>query len=79
MGRPPLLHGLPTWPEATARVQVTRNRRGGARRRALVEVHGAPLDPAEVTVLDGLTVTSLNRTVLDLARTLPVGASRGRR
>ena len=66
-----LLHGLPTWTEATARVHVTRNRRGGARRRALVEVHGAPLDAVDLTLIAGLKVTSLNRTVLDLARTLP--------
>ena len=66
-----LLHGLPTWTEATARVHVTRNRRGGARRRALVEVHGAPLHTVDLTLIAGLKVTSLNRTVLDLARTLP--------
>jgi hypothetical protein len=70
-GSAALLHGLPTWPEATSRVHVTRNRRGGARRRTLVEVHGAPLDRAEVRLVDGIQVTSLNRTVLDLARTLP--------
>jgi hypothetical protein len=70
-GSAAVLHGLPTWTEATARVHVTRNRHGGARRRALVEVHGAPLDAADLTLIDGLTVTSLNRTVLDLARTLP--------
>ena len=66
-----LLHGLPTWTEATSRVHITRNRRGGARRRALVEVHGAPLDPTELTLIDGMQVTSLCRTVLDLGRTLP--------
>jgi hypothetical protein len=70
-GSAALLHGLPTWTEATARVHVTRNRHGGARRRALVEVHGAPLDAADLTVIHGVTVTSLTRTVLDLARTLP--------
>jgi len=66
-----LLHGLPTWPEAISRVHVTRNRRGGARRRTLVEVHGAPLAPADLTVIDGQPVTSLSRTVIDLCRTLP--------
>ena len=70
-GSAALLHGLPTWTEATARVHITRSRRGGARRRALVEVHGAPFDAADLTLVDGLKVTSLNRTVLDLARTLP--------
>ncbi len=52
-------------------MHITRNRRGGARRRALVEVHGAPLDPTELTLIDEVLVTSLSRTVLDLARTLP--------
>ena len=43
-GSAALLHRLPTWPEAaTERVHVTRDRRGGSRRRSLVEVHGAPL------------------------------------
>jgi hypothetical protein len=70
-GSAALLHGLPTWPEATARVHVTRDRRTGARRRSVVEVHSAPLDPADISVVDGLAVTSLTRTVLDLARTLP--------
>ena len=70
-GSAALLHRLPTWPDATDRVHVTRDRRGGSRRRSLVEVHGAPLDAADVAVIDGLAVTSLSRTVLDLARTLP--------
>jgi hypothetical protein len=70
-GSAALLHGLPTWAGATSRVHVTRNRRGGARRRALVEVHGAPLQGTDLACIDGISVTSLNRTVLDLARTLP--------
>ena len=71
-GSAALLHGLPTWRTATDRVHVTRDRRGGARRRSLVEVHGAPLPDTDVTVIDSLAVTSLSRTVLDLARTLPM-------
>jgi hypothetical protein len=70
-GSAALLHGLPTWPEATGRVHVTRNRRTGARRRSVVEVHSAPLDAVDIRAIDGLAVTSLSRTVLDLARTLP--------
>lgn len=35
-------------------------------------VHGAPLDISDVTVIDGLAMTSVARTVLDLARTLPM-------
>jgi hypothetical protein len=34
-------------------------------------VHTAGLDPDEVVLIAGLKVTSLARTVIDLARTLP--------
>lgn len=51
------------------RVHVTRDRSNGARRRSLVEVHGAPVARTEVVDLGGVAVTSLSRTVLDLART----------
>ena len=70
-GSEALLHHLPNWPTATDRVHVTRDRRGGSRRRSLVQVHGAPLASTDVVVIDGVAVTSLCRTVLDLARTLP--------
>jgi len=68
-GSAAVLHGLPFWPEAVERVHVTRNRSTGARRRSLVEVHGAALSPDALTVIDGVTTTSLTRTVLDLGRT----------
>jgi hypothetical protein len=71
-GSAAVLHGLPVWPEAVSRVHVTRNRQGNGTRRSIVQVHGAPLDPREVTMIDGVSVTSLTRTVLDLARTLPM-------
>ncbi|HYH32013.1 MAG TPA: type IV toxin-antitoxin system AbiEi family antitoxin domain-containing protein [Pseudonocardia sp.] len=66
-----VLHGLPIWAIRLDRVHVTRPLRGGGRRGALVHVHPAPLDPDEVVVIAGLRVTSLARTVADLARTLP--------
>jgi len=71
-GSAAVLHGLPVWPEALARVHVTRNRQGNGTRRSIVQVHGTPLDPREVTTIDGVPVSSLTRTVLDLARTLPM-------
>jgi hypothetical protein len=71
-GSAAVLHGLPVWPEAVERVHVTRNRQGNGTRRRLVQVHGTPLDPREVTTIDGVPVSSLTRTVLDLARTLPM-------
>ena len=69
-GSAAVIHGLPVWPEAVARVHVTRNRRGSGIKRSVVQVHGAPLLPGEIVFIDNLPVTSLPRTVLDLARTL---------
>jgi hypothetical protein len=66
-----VLHGLRIWGVPVGRVHVTRRRAGGGRRGALVHVHVAALDPAEITMLAGLPVTSLARTVADLARMLP--------
>jgi hypothetical protein len=66
-----VLHDLPMFPSALQRVHVTRNRRGGGNRRSIVHVHGSPLTEAEIVLLDGIPVTSLARTVADLARTLP--------
>jgi hypothetical protein len=71
-GSAAVLHGLPVWSEAVARVHVTRNRRGKGIKRSVVQVHGAPLQPAEIVLIDSIPVTSLARTVLDLARTLPM-------
>jgi hypothetical protein len=67
-----VLHGLPTWTSAIDRVHVTRDRSGGGRRRSIVHVNGAPLRPQDLAVIDGVPVTSLIRTVLDLARSLPM-------
>jgi hypothetical protein len=66
-----VLHGLRVWAVPLDRVHVTRARRNGGRCRALVHVHTAPLDPEETAVIDGVPVTSLARTVADLARSLP--------
>jgi len=66
-----VLHGLPTWGLRLDRVHVTRARRSGGRAGRQVHVHTAPLDPEEVDLVDGIPVTSVARTVVDLARTLP--------
>jgi hypothetical protein len=71
-GSAAVLHGLPVWSTAVDRVHVTRNRRGSGARRAVVHVHGAPLAASEIILIDGMPVTSLARTMLDLARTLPM-------
>lgn len=46
----------------------------GRRRRAAVQVHTAALPAGHVRVRDGIPVTSVARTVVDLARTLPFRA-----
>jgi hypothetical protein len=67
-----VMHGLPVWPSAVSQVHVTRNRPGGGKIRTHVRVHGARLPIQDVTTIDGVAVTSLSRTVLDLCRTLPI-------
>ena len=61
-----VMHGLPIWPADLARVHLTRNRSGGSAVRRWVHVHGLPIEPAEIVLIDGIAVTSLARTVLDI-------------
>jgi hypothetical protein len=64
-----VLHGLRIW---GARIdRVPRRRRTGGRCGPKVHVHTAALDPSEIVIIAGLPVTSLARTVADLARMLP--------
>jgi predicted transcriptional regulator of viral defense system len=72
-GSAAVLHGLPVFPGAVRQVHVTRDRNGGGVRRAAVQVHGSRLRADDVSALNGIAVTSLARTVGDLARTLPFG------
>ncbi|OZF51390.1 hypothetical protein CH291_07495 [Rhodococcus sp. 14-1411-2a] len=65
-----LLHELPLPTGGFDKVHVTRRRRGGGRANAAVIVHCAPWVPS--TTVDGIPVTSLARTVVDLARTEPL-------
>lgn len=62
-----VVHGLPTWSEQLGRVHLTRDRPGGGKRRHNLQVHGLPLAESEVVTVDGMRVTSLARTVLDLS------------
>ncbi|MGC0271969.1 hypothetical protein ACO0LV_03105 [Pseudactinotalea sp. Z1739] len=64
-----LLHGCPLWrtPERVHLIQPTRH---GARRASDVLRHTVDLEPSDVTTINGLAVTTLQRTVLDCARTL---------
>jgi hypothetical protein len=67
-----VLHGLPAWQSAMDRVHLTRNRSSGGNRRSVVQVHTAALAHDHITTIDGIPVTSLARTVLDLCRTVPI-------
>ena len=69
-GSAAVLHGIPSWLGAGDRVHVTRSRPCGGQRRRLVHLTTAPIPPSEITVIDGVRVTSLARTVLDLGRTI---------
>ncbi|MCW0216434.1 MAG: hypothetical protein OJJ54_24050 [Pseudonocardia sp.] len=64
-----VLHGLDVWDVPLDRVHVTRVGSGGRISRRL-HVHVAPLDADEIVVVDGVAVTSLARTVTDVARTV---------
>lgn len=65
-----VLHGLPVWGDPLRRVQLTRSRRSGARRTRDLHVHAAPLETWEITSVDGVAVTSLPRTLVDVGRHL---------
>lgn len=61
--------GIPTLGVPPTAVQVTRTRRvQGTSRYDGVIVHHARLDPAHLTQLDGVPITTPARTVMDLAR-----------
>ena len=67
-----VLHGLSVWRVPLDRVHLTRPRgRSGGRANARVHVHAAPLAAEDIGELAGMPVTSLARTVVDLARTVP--------
>jgi hypothetical protein len=65
------LHDLPLWRVPLDQVHVTRHppARSGDDNR--LRSHVARLDPEDVVLLDGTAVTSVARTVVDLARCLP--------
>jgi hypothetical protein len=67
-----VLHGLAVWAIPLDHVHVTRPEPSGGRIGSVVHRHVAPLEPTEVTLLDGVLVTSLARTVVDIARTAPL-------
>ena len=66
-----VLHGIAVWDVPLDRVHVTRPGNSGGRRSRHLQLHVAPLPPEEIVVVDGIAVTSIARTVADLARTVP--------
>lgn len=68
-----LIHGLPVVVGRDSKVEVIRTYGGHGKSSRLVHARAGALDPDEASVVDGLRVTSLSRTVLDLVRTVPFG------
>lgn len=68
-----ILHRLPVL-EVPTTVSVTRPRAGG-RKRSMLHLYVAGLDASEVIELDGLSVTSRARTVVDVGRSQSFGRS----
>lgn len=66
-----VIWGLSTFPCSLTRVTVTRATAGHGKRDRLVHARQAPLAADEVVERDGVRVTSLARTVVDLARSHP--------
>ena len=64
--------GLPIWADADWRIHLARPRGGSIPKRVNVAGHRLALLPGEVVVVDGVRVTSPERTFLDLAATLPL-------
>lgn len=65
-----VLHGLPVLASSLTRVQLTRADIPGGKSRGGVRVYAAPLHVDDVVLVEGIAVTSLARTVLDLGRTV---------
>ncbi|MEV6773159.1 hypothetical protein AB0N05_31445 [Nocardia sp. NPDC051030] len=66
-----VLHGLPVLRHLLERVHLTRNRQGGGRTSRQLLLHGISITDDEIVLLEGMRVTSVARTVIDLARSLP--------
>ena len=67
-----VLHGLPVGWADLSEVHMTRMRHGGGRLEASRRVHAGVLDPEWCMVVDGVLVTTVARTVVDLAKIVPL-------
>ncbi|GAA1582718.1 hypothetical protein GCM10009764_02130 [Nocardia ninae] len=66
-----IAHGLPVWHIPLTPVHLSRDRSAGGRIRRRAVVHSMPIAPDECTLIDDLPVTTVARTVVDLARSVP--------
>lgn len=64
------LQNLPLWGSMLDRVSITRPSGGHGVRRRYLHVWLVPLEPSQITILDGFRVTILERTAFDVARGL---------
>lgn len=65
-----MAHGLPDWGLPLRKVSVSRQGHASRSRSTRRVRHDlCPLDPDEIVVVDGLSLTSAERTVIDVART----------
>jgi hypothetical protein len=65
-----LIHGLPLW-RLPSDVHVVQHYRASSRAASDVRRHTLPVVPRERTMIDGLPVTTLERTLADCVTTLP--------
>lgn len=63
-----VMHGLPLWGLPLTKVHLTRQRHGGGSSNRHKVMHALPLADNEITRIDGIAVTSLARTIIDVAR-----------
>ncbi len=66
-----VLHGLPIWKVPLPRVHVTRDASGGGRVGRRLHLHASRLEFGDVIDVDGVAVTSVARTLVDVARSAP--------
>jgi hypothetical protein len=71
-GSAAVLHGLPTWSDQLERVHLTRDRAGGGKIKHNLHQHGLPLNDCDAVMIEGIRVTSLPRTILDLSCSQPL-------
>ena len=62
------LHGLPLVRARASRAHLTVDRPTGGRNAAHVQIHTSPANSLSTTEVEGIPVTSIDRTIVDLAR-----------